>query len=109
MPKKFDPKVVTTINRPLKEAARLAGLTERTTRTRRQGKVVEEVADKSVFVSSKTARESFFSNMLAAGIPRADAKKFMGHSEKDVSEGYDRRTLEEIALRYAEHPFFTTW
>ncbi len=109
LPRSFDPKIVMTVNRPLKEAARLAGLTERTTRTRRQGKVVEEVADKSVFVSSKTARESFFSNMLSAGIPRADAKKFMGHAEGDVSEGYDRRSLEEIALRYADHPFFTTW
>lgn len=90
----------------LKEAGKQAGFTTMVNKSIiRNGKQVERVP-RYTLITTHVARNSFNSNALDAGIPDRDIKKFMGHSTRDMTDIYDRRTPERIALKYVGHDFF---
>lgn len=97
------------MNNYLKEAAKEAGFTQIRIKRTRKKHFIEEQKPMYKFFSCHVARNNFNSNALEALVPGRDVKKFMGHANKDITETYDRRSLERIALSYADHPFFNNW
>lgn len=56
--------------------------------------------------SSNTARRSFATNAVLAGIPALEVMKFTGHRSMASFLQYVRITGQETAVTYANHPFF---
>jgi site-specific recombinase XerD len=91
----------------LKNAAREAGFDSIVRKTEKGKEVIKK---RHECFGTHTARNSFNSNMLAAGIPERDVKKMMAHSlGNDMTNNYDRRDLISIASQYSEHPFFNNF
>ena len=73
----------------------------------RGGKATELTGKKYEFISSHTARRTFATNAILAGIPASEVMKFTGHRTLSAFMQYIRTTAQEAAILYAEHPFFS--
>lgn len=95
------------LNKHIKEAARLVGITSPVTTARTEGgSLVERTAPKWQKVSTHTARRSGASNMYLAGIPSISIMKITGHTTEASFLRYIRISQEENARLLAGHPFF---
>jgi integrase len=103
--KKYDsspnklPKTVSnqTFNEYIKEACRVAGLTEK---GRLSSKLDIELCD---CISSHTARRSFATNLYLEGFPTLDIMKITGHSTEKAFMKYIRFNKLDAAKRLNEH------
>jgi len=96
------------LNKSVKELCRKAGIVQTVAVTGyRGGKAVVTTGPKWQFVSSHTARRSFATNAVLAGIPVSEVMKFTGHKSLSAFFQYIRTTGQEAAVLYASHPFFT--
>lgn len=94
-------------NRAVKKLMQTVGLTQTVEITEhRGGKTVSLKFEKWELVSSHTARRSFATNAMLAGIPLTEVMKFTGHKSLQAFMQYIRTTGQEAAVKYAEHPFF---
>lgn len=95
------------LNQKIKELCKKAGINQTVTLTEhRGGKSIEVSGQKWEFVSSHTARRTFATNAILAGIPASEVMKFTGHRTLSAFMQYIRTTAQEAAILYAEHPFF---
>jgi len=95
-------------NQRVKELCRKAGITQNVAYTEyRGGKIISITAPKWTLISSHTARRSFATNAVMAGIPFVEVMKFTGHKSMAAFMQYVRTTGQEAAVNYANHPFFT--
>jgi integrase len=95
------------LNRNIKDICRRCGITDPVSIAEyRKGKITQIEGPKYQFVSSHTARRSFATNAVQAGIPATDVMRFTGHSTMAAFMQYIRTTREETALKYADHEFF---
>lgn len=94
-------------NKALKILMRTAGITQIIEITEhRGGKTVSLKFEKWELVSSHTARRSFATNAMLAGIPLTEVMKFTGHKSLQAFLQYIRTTGQDAAIKYADHPFF---
>lgn len=95
------------INRSIKKLGRMAGLTQIITITEyRAGRPNLLHLPKWELMSTHTARRSFATNALLAGIPMTEVMKFTGHKNITAFMQYIRTTNQDAAINYANHPFF---
>lgn len=98
---------VQKFNRSVKELCQKAGIVQQVSVTEyRGGKTVVLTGQKWEFVSSHTARRSFATNAVLAGIPVSEVMKFTGHKSISAFFQYIRTTGQEAAVAFAGHPFF---
>lgn len=98
---------VQKFNKSVKELCRKAGIVQQVSVTEyRGGKTVVLTGQKWEFVSSHTARRSFATNAVLAGIPVSEVMKFTGHKSISAFFQYIRTTGQEAAVAYSGHPFF---
>jgi len=90
-------------NEYLKEAARIAGLTEAGRKPSKPDLPLYEC------ISSHTARRSFATNYYLDGFPTIDLMKITGHSTEKSFLGYIRVTKLQAAKRMAEHNRRKNW
>ena len=106
----FDPSVKISdqkMNKHLKELARLAGIKEEIIITENIGGKNTPVKHKKYdLVCTHTARRSFATNALKAGVPLASISKILGHSKIATTEKYLRMSAEENAESLLDHAFF---
>lgn len=106
----FDPAVKISdqkMNKHLKELARLAGIVEEVIITESiGGKNVQVKYRKSDLVCTHTARRSFATNALKAGVPLPSISKILGHTKISTTEKYLRMSAEETAEALLDHAFF---
>lgn len=96
-----------TINRHIKEIARMAGIDEEVTINRNiGGRNVQETHKKYELVCSHTARRSFATNAYKAGIPSIAIMKITGHTRESTFLRYIKVSAEENAAMLEKHPFF---
>jgi len=95
------------LNKYIKEACRLAGITEKIMWMRTEGgQRREHVNDKCDLVSSHTARRSFCTNAMLAGIPVYDIMLISGHRTIKTFMRYIGIQQQETAHRLKDHAFF---
>lgn len=106
----FDPAVKISdqkMNKHLKELARLAGIDDEVIITESiGGKNVPKKYRKYELVCTHTARRSFATNALKAGVPLPSISKILGHSKIATTEKYLRMSAEETAEALIDHAFF---
>lgn len=91
------------LNAYIKEAARLAGLTEEVyIKVNKAGVISEEKREFCELISSHTARRSFATNMFKKGIPTLLIMAITGHKTEAAFLKYIRVSNEEKALMMAE-------
>jgi site-specific recombinase XerD len=94
-------------NKSIKEVCKAAGITQKVSVTEyKGGKDVTTTAPKWTFISTHTARRSFATNAIMAGIPVSEVMKFTGHKSISAFMQYIRTTGQEAAVKYSSHPFF---
>lgn len=93
-------------NLAIKEVARLAGLTNLVTVHPTGDTSVTVTLPKCELISSHTARRSFATNALLAGIPAPEVMKIGGWRSLSAFMQYIKTTEQETAIRYAGHEFF---
>lgn len=94
-------------NREIKEIAKEAGITAKTTIVQyRGGKKVYTQHSKYELVSSHTGRRSFATNAINSGIPAVIVMKFTGHRSLSSFMTYIRSDAQDAAIQYHEHEFF---
>jgi len=95
------------INRCLKIIAEKAGLTEKFSKTTtRRGKRVSTSYYEWELVTVHTARRSFATNMVLAGLPRDVVMGLTDHSTERSFNKYIKMSREQNADRVADHPVF---
>ena len=95
------------INRCLKIIGRLAGLTEKFSKTTtRRGKRVSKSYFEWELITVHTARRSFATNMVLAGLPRDVVMGLTDHSTEKSFNKYIKMSREQNADRVADHPVF---
>lgn len=95
------------INKHIKQACQLVGITEAVTTARTEGEVItERTAPKYTLVTTHTCRRSGATNMYLAGIPSISIMKITGHTTERSFLKYIRISQEENARLLASHPFF---
>ena len=100
---------VQKFNKSVKELCKVAGIVQQVSVTEyRGGKTVVLTGQKWEFVSSHTARRSFATNAVLAGIPVSEVMKFTGHKSISAFFQYIRTTGQEAAVAYSGHPFFSS-
>lgn len=106
----FDPSVKISdqkMNKHLKELARLAGIKAEIIITENiAGKNVPKKYKKYELVCTHTARRSFATNALKAGVPLSSISKILGHTKISTTEKYLRMSAEETAEALLDHAFF---
>lgn len=106
----FDPSVKISdqkMNKQLKELARLAGIKSEVIITESvAGKNVAKKYRKYDLVCTHTARRSFATNALKAGVPLSSISKILGHTKISTTEKYLRMSAEETAEALVGHAFF---
>lgn len=96
-----------TVSNYVKEFARLAGIDTTVTLVRNQkGKNVELSAPKWRFVSSHTARRTFITNALLAGVSQTDIMAVTGIKKIQTLIKYNKLEKEKSALNVANSDFF---
>jgi len=99
---------VQRFNQYVKELCREAGFTQPIEISEfKSGKQEKRTVQKWELISSHTARRSFATNAIKAGLPAADIMKFTGHSTMAAFMKYVKATGEETAVHFSEHQFFT--
>ena len=95
------------INRCLKIIGRLAGITEKFSKTTtRRGKRVSKSYFEWELITVHTARRSFATNMVLAGLPRDVVMGLTDHSTEKSFNKYIKMSREQNADRVADHPVF---
>lgn len=95
------------MNEHLKDLARLAGIKDEVIITENiAGRDIPKKYKKYELVCTHTARRSFATNALKAGVPLASISKILGHTKIATTERYLRMTAEENAEALLAHPFF---
>lgn len=96
-------------NQYIKEVMQLAGINSDVLIYKSRGKSkVPERYQKWQLVSSHTARHSFISNAIAAGLPESIIMKMTGIKNlQTLQRHYIRHSLEENAVLAAKNPFFS--
>lgn len=85
----------------IKDACKAAGLTEEVKRKDESFPIYTQVG-------THTARRTFVSNGVRAGIPKEDLQMMIAHSVPGQTiDQYDRRSLIERAVQYSQHKYFT--
>lgn len=106
----FDPAVKISdqkMNKHLKELARLAGIREEVIINESiGGKNIPKKYKKYKLVCTHTARRSFATNALKAGVPLSSISKILGHTKISTTEKYLRMSAEETAESLIDHAFF---
>lgn len=94
-------------NREIKKVCYAVGICDRVSITEyRRGQVLVSEHSKCDLVSSHTARRSFATNAILAGIPATDVMRFTGHKSMSAFLRYVRTSEQEVAIKYFNHPFF---
>ncbi len=94
-------------NQYLKELAKLAGLMQPVERTRTEGgKRATQTAQKWEMITTHTARRSFATNAVLAGIEPYRVMKITGHKTESQFWKYVKVSPEENALLLLNHPHF---
>lgn len=95
------------INRAIKEIGQIAGICENVQiATYRGGQKEIVTGPKYEFITSHTARRSFATNAILAGISAEIVMKFTGHKSYNEFQKYLRASSLDIAESYLNHPFF---
>lgn len=95
-------------NQHIKEIARLAGITQLVDITEYRSKgAITTTMEKWKMATTHTARRSFATNAFLAEIPIYVIMKFTGHKTESEFLRYIRASGQEIAAKFATHPFFT--
>ena len=95
------------MNRSLKSIALKAKLNEKFLYTLTKGGVRKDhYLHKWEMVSNHTARRTFITNLLKAGISSSIVMKLAGIRKAQTLERYNKISEEENAILIAEHPFF---
>ncbi|WP_295935439.1 tyrosine-type recombinase/integrase [uncultured Alistipes sp.] len=106
----FDPAVKISdqkMNKQLKELARLARIKDEVIIMENvAGKYVPRKYKKYELVCTHTARRSFATNALKAGVPLPSISKILGHNKIATTEKYLRMSAEETAESLLDHDFF---
>jgi integrase len=103
------PKVPTDqeMNRQLKEIGRKAGLLERISKTTtRAGEKMSETFFQWELLTVHTARRSFATNAIRAGIPKRDVMDLTSHQTEKSFDKYVKIGAQETADRLQDHDFF---
>lgn len=96
------------MNKYLKILAELAGLTQMVEVTEyRAGQPVRLQFRKCDLIYTHTARRSFATNGVIAGIPIPEMMKFTGHKSLSSFIRYIRTSNDDAALLYSTHAFFS--
>lgn len=91
----------------IKEVAKKAGINKIVKiKEYRGGKEIEQYFEKWELVTTHTARRSFATNAMLAGIPITEIMKMGGWKSISSFAKYIRTTQIETALQYANHDFF---
>ena len=94
-------------NQYIKEFCQLAGFTDEVITTEnREGRTISRTALKYELISSHTARRSFATNAIKAGIPALQVMRITGHTKEASFMKYIRITMEENAELLAKHDYF---
>lgn len=94
-------------NRYIKEAARIAGITEGVTITElRNGKLVKRVEPKHKLITTHTARRSMATNLWNSGFDLKQIQLMGGWKSLTSLQKYLRIDAWDNAKKAAEHPFF---
>lgn len=97
----------TNLREYIKQACKIAGLTEKVIWVRTEGgKRVEHVNEKWEMVSTHTARRTFATNAYKAGITPKEIMQITGHRTEASFFKYIRITQEQAAERMKNHAFF---
>jgi len=97
------------INDYLKELGRVADLTDpQTVSETRGGKRLVRTVPKWELISTHTARRTFATNLILAGVPSQQVMKLTGHKKESTFQKYIRMTGDDVALQLAEHEYFRT-
>lgn len=96
-----------TFNYRIKKIAKQAGIKQLCPWNRTQGGVqVEKEVEKHRLASTHTMRRSFATNAYLAGVDPLIIMSITGHRTLKSFMRYIRLTIEEKAVKAAEHPFF---
>jgi len=95
------------INAHIKDICRLAGITQDIViNVNRAGVMIEEVHPKYELITNHTARRSFATNAIRAGVPTHAVMMILGHSSEATTMRYIKQSAQENADDVASHPFF---
>ena len=95
------------LNNYIKEAARIAGIDQLVTITKNVGGIAMPLeVPKYSLIASHTARRSFITNALNAGVPLEKVMKIAGHKKIATTLKYDRSNLEEAAKTIEQSSLF---
>lgn len=96
------------MNQFLKELGEIAGFTD-TVEVNEfiSGRHVRRTCKKYELIGTHTARRSFCTNALKAGLSVPDVMKFSGHTSVTSLLRYLRMSSEEAAATFSDHRFFT--
>ncbi|PKP00139.1 MAG: hypothetical protein CVU13_01100 [Bacteroidetes bacterium HGW-Bacteroidetes-8] len=96
-----------TLNKQIKEIAKIAEINEKVSVTRSEGKrVYVETKEKWELVTTHTARRSGATNMYLAGISPISIMKITGHKTEKAFMKYIKIPKEQNAQILANHEFF---
>lgn len=96
------------INKIIKPVCKLAGITDIAILNIYRGGQKEMIsAPRHEFVTCHTARRSFATNAILAGLPTEVVMKFTGHRSYQQFQRYIRASQQDIARQFKGHPFFT--
>lgn len=95
------------LNKHIKDICRLAGITQPVIRHEDAGGLTREViVEKYQLVSNHTARRSFATNAIRAGVPPLSVMKILGHTKESTTLKYVKLSAVENAELLLDHPFF---
>ncbi|MFA8450779.1 MAG: tyrosine-type recombinase/integrase [Bacteroidales bacterium] len=96
-----------TINKQIKIAGRLAGITSKVQITKTiQGKKLSRTYFKYELIKTHTARRSFCTNAYLAGVDTMDIMAISGHKTETSFVKYVKVSKEQHADKMLQHPFF---
>ncbi len=96
------------VNKTIKRVCRAAGIVSvERLNVYRGGKKEIISAERCEFVTCHTARRSFATNAILAGLPTEAVMRFTGHRNYKEFQKYIRASQQDVARRFKEHPFFT--
>lgn len=96
------------LNEHIKEACKIVGISQRTIQYYNQAGINKStIKPKYELISTHTARRSFATNAIKAGIPSMEVMKITGHKSEAAFKRYICIDDEESAIRMAANPFFS--